>query len=133
MDGIKGLTPHASRVNGIVSVATIPWRFTYLCWNIPRNGMKTGERLYARGRTNMGNGVPGSLAECQLPRILMLPMDDHEILKSKLSRRSSACILAAIRCRSLSQPSQRGVSNHLPQASLPAYLPRPCPWRAKER
>src|SRR5260370_1137602 len=35
MDDIKGLTPHASRVNGTVSVATIPWRFTYLCWNIP--------------------------------------------------------------------------------------------------
>jgi len=31
----KGLTPHASRVNGTVPVATIPWRFTYLCWNIP--------------------------------------------------------------------------------------------------
>jgi Tn3 transposase DDE domain len=35
MDDIKGLTPHASRVNETVSVATIPWRFTYLCWNIP--------------------------------------------------------------------------------------------------
>jgi hypothetical protein len=35
MDDIKGLTPHASRVNGTVPVATIPWRFTYLCWNIP--------------------------------------------------------------------------------------------------
>ena len=35
MDDIKGLAPHASRVNGTVSVATIPWRFTYLCWNIP--------------------------------------------------------------------------------------------------
>ena len=32
---IKGLTPHDSRVNETVSVATIPWRFTYLCWNIP--------------------------------------------------------------------------------------------------
>jgi len=28
--------PHASRVNGTVSVATIPWRFTYLCWNMPK-------------------------------------------------------------------------------------------------
>jgi RimJ/RimL family protein N-acetyltransferase len=36
MDDIKGLTPHASRVNGTVPVATIPWRFTYLCWNIPK-------------------------------------------------------------------------------------------------
>ena len=36
MDDIKCLTPHASRVNGTVSLATIPWRFTYLCWNIPR-------------------------------------------------------------------------------------------------
>src|ERR1700719_2761415 len=27
--------PHASGENGTVSVATIPWRFTYLCWNIP--------------------------------------------------------------------------------------------------
>jgi hypothetical protein len=34
MDDIKGLTPHASRVNGTVSVVMIPWRFTYLCWNI---------------------------------------------------------------------------------------------------
>jgi hypothetical protein len=37
MDDIKGLTPHASRVNGTVPVATIPWRFTYLCWNIPKD------------------------------------------------------------------------------------------------
>ena len=35
MDDIKGLTPHASRVNGTVPVATIPWRFTYLCWKSP--------------------------------------------------------------------------------------------------
>jgi hypothetical protein len=35
MDDIKGLTPHASRVNGTVPVATIPWRYTYLGWNIP--------------------------------------------------------------------------------------------------
>jgi hypothetical protein len=28
--------PHASRVNGIVPVVMIPWRFTYLCWNIPK-------------------------------------------------------------------------------------------------
>jgi hypothetical protein len=36
MEDIRGLTSHASRVNGTVSVAAIPWRFTYLCWNIPR-------------------------------------------------------------------------------------------------
>src|SRR4029077_8624040 len=35
MDDSKRLTPHASRVNGTVPVATISWRFTYLCWNIP--------------------------------------------------------------------------------------------------
>ena len=35
MDDIEGLTPHASRVNGTVPEATISWRFTYLCWNIP--------------------------------------------------------------------------------------------------
>ena len=35
MDDIRGLTSHASRVNGTVSVAAIPWRFTYLCWSIP--------------------------------------------------------------------------------------------------
>ena len=35
MDDINGLTPHACRVNGTVLVATIPWRFTHLCWNIP--------------------------------------------------------------------------------------------------
>jgi hypothetical protein len=29
IDYIKGLTLHASRVNGPVSVATILWRFTY--------------------------------------------------------------------------------------------------------
>src|SRR5260370_13217459 len=34
MDDIRGLTSHASRVNWTMSVATIPWRFTYLCWNI---------------------------------------------------------------------------------------------------
>jgi len=34
-DDIKGLTPHPSRANGTASVATIPWGFTYLCWNIP--------------------------------------------------------------------------------------------------
>src|SRR6202035_4564962 len=37
----KGLTPHASRVNGPVSVEAIPWRFTYLCWNIPKLKLKT--------------------------------------------------------------------------------------------
>jgi hypothetical protein len=35
IDNVMALTPHASRANGSVSVATIPWRFTYLCWNIP--------------------------------------------------------------------------------------------------
>ena len=38
MGDIKGLTPHDSRVNETVSVATIPWRFAYLCWNIPEMG-----------------------------------------------------------------------------------------------
>jgi hypothetical protein len=32
---VRGLTPQASRVNGIVSEVMISWRFTYLCWNIP--------------------------------------------------------------------------------------------------
>jgi plasmid maintenance system killer protein len=36
MEDIRGLTSHASRVNGTVSVAAIPRRFTYLCWNIPQ-------------------------------------------------------------------------------------------------
>ena len=35
IDNVRGPTPHASRVNWIVSVVMIPWRFTYLCWNIP--------------------------------------------------------------------------------------------------
>jgi hypothetical protein len=35
IDDIRDLTHHASRVNGTVSGAISPWRFTYLCWNIP--------------------------------------------------------------------------------------------------
>ena len=34
IDNVRSLTPHASRVNGIVSEVMIPWRFTYLSWNI---------------------------------------------------------------------------------------------------
>jgi hypothetical protein len=34
-DGMYDYRINASRVNGTVSVAAIPWRFTYLCWNIP--------------------------------------------------------------------------------------------------
>jgi hypothetical protein len=48
MDDIKGLTPHASRVNGTVPVATIPWRFTYLCWNIPIEAENRCTRSRAR-------------------------------------------------------------------------------------
>jgi hypothetical protein len=39
IDNVMGVTPHASRVNGTVSVATIPWRFTYFCWNMPYVGL----------------------------------------------------------------------------------------------
>ena len=42
---IKGLTPHPSRPNGTASVATIPWRFTYLCWNIPHMDDSTRQYL----------------------------------------------------------------------------------------
>jgi hypothetical protein len=35
IDNVRGPTPHASRANGVLSVMMIPWRFTYLCWNIP--------------------------------------------------------------------------------------------------
>jgi hypothetical protein len=45
IDNVRGPTPHASRVNGIVSVEVIPWRFTYLCWNIPGIGRSESRRL----------------------------------------------------------------------------------------
>jgi hypothetical protein len=51
MEDIRGLTSHASRVNGTVSVAAIPWRFTYLCWNIPKIGKLTFKTTQVRAAT----------------------------------------------------------------------------------
>src|SRR5260370_4635529 len=67
MDDIKGLTPHASRVNGTVPVATIPWRFTYLCWNIPKleRRTKNGKVLYTDADKQKGIVYIGGATEYQ--------------------------------------------------------------------